>query len=150
MSRQVVPEANPPELSLGPAEEPPAEGAKQWGVKEKPPPVRCLIAMNKDLQNAYRDEVLEDFQLRVGRQVRPRFRLFEFIRKLIRKNPVRIRTIRAFDLRPSSIENQKFGPWAPPTSSLPTPDELSNRDAPRDAPSNASRDQVFPKGDTRR
>ena len=83
MSRQVVPEANPPELSLGPAEEPPAEGAKQWGVKEKPPPVRCLIAMNKDLQNAYRDEVLEDFQLRVGRQVRPRFRLFEFIRKLI-------------------------------------------------------------------
>jgi ankyrin repeat protein len=87
MSRQVVPEANPPELSLGPAEEPPAEGAKQWGVKEKPPPVRCLIAMNKDLQNAYRDEVLEDFQLRVGRQVRPRFRLFEFIRKLIRKNP---------------------------------------------------------------
>ena len=51
MSRQVVPEANPPELSLGPAEEPPAEGAKQWGVKEKPPPVRCLIAMNKDLQN---------------------------------------------------------------------------------------------------
>ena len=28
MSRQVVPEANPPELSLGPAEEPPAEGAE--------------------------------------------------------------------------------------------------------------------------
>ena len=86
MSRQVVPETNPPELSLGPTKESKIV-AKQWGIKEKPPPVKCLIAMNKDLQNAYRDEVLEEFKIREGAQVRPRFRLFQFIRKLIRKNP---------------------------------------------------------------
>ena len=84
MSRQVVPETNPPELSLGPTKESKIV-AKQWGIKEKPPPVKCLIAMNKDLQNAYRDDVLEEFKIREGAQVRPRFRLFQFIRKLIRK-----------------------------------------------------------------
>lgn len=57
------------------------------GEKPKPPPVKCLIAMNKELQNQYRDEVKMEYHERVGMQAKPRFNVVEFIRKLIKNNP---------------------------------------------------------------